>query len=328
MQSTVEGETRDGVVVRLLSLSKARLSLLVALTAFAGYVVASPGGLDWIKLFWTVSGTLLAAAGANSFNQWLEVDADSRMKRTRSRPLPARTMTAPQAFFFAVIVSILGLWILYRGANPLTAGLALFNILLYVLVYTPLKYKSPLCTLIGAVNGAIPPMMGWTAATGSLGWGGWLMGGLLFTWQIPHFLALAWLYRSDYERGGFVMLPAVDPKGLVTRRVTLLYAMAVIPLCLLLFLSGLTGPFFAFGALILGMALVIAALKLYTEASSINARRVFLGGLAQLFLLIVLLAADHPPLRDRAPVVSDSIARNLESATGAPSVPFPASPDD
>jgi len=299
---------------RFMQLSKARLSVLVTLTTLAGFIVASPGGIDWTRLMWAVLGTLLAAAGANSFNQWLEVRADAKMIRTRNRPLPANRMSSTQALAFAVGVSIIGLGILCRGANPLTAGLALFNIVLYGWVYTPLKYKNPLCTLVGAVNGAIPPMMGWTAATGELGWGAWLLGGLLFTWQIPHFLALAWLYREDYARGGFKMLPAVDPEGLITRRITLIYSLAIIPICLTLFLSGLVGLYFALGALILGVALVISAVRLYGEASSKNARRLFLGGLAQLFLLIVLMAADRPLVHQPLPQVVEPLAYSIEVA--------------
>ena len=190
-----------------LELSKARLGALVVLTAFVGYVLGARGHLSLGVGLAAVAGTALSAFGANILNQWWEVERDRLMHRTKSRPLPSGRVDRRVALAWGLLSTAAGLSILALGTNLLTTGLSLFVILLYVVVYTPLKVRTPLNTVIGAICGAIPPMMGWAAATGRLDAGAWILGGILFVWQIPHFLALAWMYRDDYELGGFRMLP-------------------------------------------------------------------------------------------------------------------------
>ena len=198
-----------------LELGKARLSTLVVATTAVGFAVA-PGRFDALLFAWTLLGTTLAALGANSLNQWAERERDALMERTRTRPLPSGRLAAREALAAGVLESLGGVALLAALVNLLTALLAAFVILLYVLVYTPMKSRSHLNTLVGAVCGAIPPMMGWTAVTGALDPGAYILAAVLFVWQIPHFLALAWLYREDYQRGGYKMLPHSDPSGRLT----------------------------------------------------------------------------------------------------------------
>lgn len=274
-------------------LSKARLSALVVATTFVGYFLAYRGSLDFWNLFWAVTGTALAAAGANSFNQWYEVALDANMKRTCSRPLPAGRVSPYFAFAWALSCSMAGVLSLAFWVNPLTAALALANILIYVLVYTPLKTRSSLCTLVGAICGAIPPIMGWTAATGQIDSGAWILGAVLFVWQIPHFLALAWLYRDDYERGGFKMLPIIDPNGQMTCLVILLYCFALIPVGASSTLAGITGFYSLIGSVLAGGYFLYLGFKLYGNRSRENARTVFFASLIYLPLVMGLMIADR-----------------------------------
>jgi protoheme IX farnesyltransferase len=191
-----------------------------------------------------------------------------------------------------VVSAASGLVVLASGTNLLTAGLSLFVIVLYVLVYTPLKVRTPFATLVGAVCGAIPPMMGWTAATGRLDIGSWILFGILFCWQVPHFLALAWLYRDDYERGGFRMLPAVDASGRATGSVAFAYAMALVPLGVFVFLEGLAGWAFLAGSLGLGFMFSHAAWRMAAQRSHLIARRLFLASLVYLPLLLGMMVLD------------------------------------
>ncbi len=285
--------------VRLLrayaELTKVRLVLLVVTTTAVGFLMASRGRPGALALCSTLLGTALAAAGAMALNQLLEMARDARMERTRHRPLPAGTISPRHAEVFGVLTAAAGLIVLAFGANPLTALLGLTVVLTYTLVYTPLKPRTPLCTLAGAVCGAIPPMMGWTATGAGVGFGAWLLGGVLFLWQIPHFLALAWLYREDYERGGFRMLPVVDASGRVTGQMVVLYSLALVPVGLLAALGGITGWLFAGGSVLLGSGLVMLSVRLAALRTELVARRLFLATLAYLPLLLGLMVADRLP---------------------------------
>jgi len=274
-------------------LTKARLSALVVATTAAGYALGSAGRLDLAGLAWAVLGTSLSALGANGLNQWLERARDARMERTRERPLPSGRIEPAGAFAVSLVLALVGTAILVAGTNALTAGLNVLTVALYVLVYTPLKTRSSLCTLVGAIVGAIPPMMGYAAATGTIGAGAWILSAVLFAWQIPHFLSLAWLYREDYRRGGYVMLPLADPNGRITFEVTVLYALALVPLGLASFLAGLTGWVSVAGSLTLGGAFFMLTLQLRRRRGDREARRVFLASLVYLPLLLGLLVADH-----------------------------------
>ncbi len=280
----------------LLVLSKARLCLMVLITTLVGYLLAVPTPV-WTVLLATLAGTLLTAFGANALNQYLERDIDARMVRTRLRPLPAGRLSPQVAMIYGVAVCMVGTFVLLAWSGPVPAGLAAITILLYVLVYTPLKRRSTLNTLVGAVCGAIPPLIGWSAGTGGLETGAWLLFALLFVWQMPHFLALAWMYREDYARGGLKMLPVVDPEGHITFPVTVVFAFLHLPLGLLVTLLGVAGPWFAFGSLLLGLWWAWLGLRLYRSHSDRDARRVFLASLAYLPLALFLMVADRGPGR-------------------------------
>lgn len=276
-----------------LELTKARLTGLVALTTAAGFLLASQGAWDLWTLLWTVVGTGLAGGGSNGLNQWRESNLDGRMDRTRTRPLPSGRISPRHALAFSLLLSALGVAVLASFVNALTAVLGAITVLLYVLVYTPLKTRTSLCTLVGAVCGAIPPMMGWTGAVGRLESGAWILAAILFAWQIPHFLALAWLYRTDYLRGGFRMLPLADRGGALTCHAVVLYCAALLPMALGLSMVGVTGWVFAIGSVALGGTFLSLGLRLYRRRNDREARRLFLGSLAYLSLLMALMVVDR-----------------------------------
>ena len=280
----------------LLTLSKARLSSLVLVTTLVGYLLAAPIP-DATVLVATLLGTMLTAFGANALNQYRERHLDALMHRTCRRPLPAGRMDPDWALVYGITVSLFGTFVLLAWSGPLPALLAAGTVLIYVLVYTPLKRRSTLNTVVGAVCGALPPLIGWSAATGSIATGGWLLAALLFVWQIPHFLALAWMYREDYARAGMRMLPVVDPDGRITFPVTVLFAALHLPLGLLVTLTGVAGPWFALGSLGLGLWWGWLGLRLYRSHSDRDARRVFLASLAYLPLALALMVADRGPGR-------------------------------
>jgi protoheme IX farnesyltransferase len=300
-----------------LKLSKARLTLLVLSTTAVGFLFA--GRALALPLFlWTLLGTGLAAAGANALNQWVEYRPDAVMERTRERPIPSHRLTRGHALTVGLASATVGVAMLASRVNFLTAALGAFVVLFYLLVYTPLKRRTPLCTLAGAVCGAIPPMMGWTGATGSVGFGAWALALTLFLWQIPHFLALAWLYRDDYARGGFRMLPAVDPFCRITGLLVVLYTVALLPLGLLFFLGGLAGWAFLAGSLALSTGLLTLGLRLQRARDERHARMLFLGSIAYLPLLLGLLVIDRGP--------APGMERTAFLAEARPSAPLSPAP--
>ncbi len=312
-------------IADLLQLAKFRLSLLVVLTAGVGLVVASHGGVDRARLAWTCLGVALAAFGANALNQVQEMRLDALMERTRGRPLPAGRIGRRAALALGLGWAGGGVALLALLVSGPAAALTLANVALYNLAYTPLKTRSTLCTLVGAVCGALPPLIGWVAAAGTVGLGGWILAAVLFVWQVPHFLSLAWLYRADYERGGFRMLPVLDRAGRVTTRLLVLYALALLPLGVAATLAGMAGRLFAFGSLLLGAWLAATGLRLWRDRSDASARRVFLASLAYLPLLLGLLVADAAPRRrPQAPYLSPR-GSLLEAAAPAPAR-VPATP--
>jgi protoheme IX farnesyltransferase len=285
----------------LLELGKIRLSLLVVVTTAVGFALGSGADLAWTRLLWTVVGTLLAAVGANALNQWWEVARDARMERTRSRPLPARRLAPGVALAFGVLAGLGGPLILATRVNAGAAQLALATLLIYVLAYTPLKVRTPLNTLVGAVVGALPPVLGWVAVRGQVDPATWVLAGLLFVWQIPHFLALAWLYREDYARGGFRMLPVLDPAGNLTGCVVVVYLLALVPLSLLLTVLGTTGPVYAAGAVVLGTVFLGLGVLLERRRTRAAARRLFLASVIYLPLLLALMVIDRRTEEDGPP---------------------------
>jgi protoheme IX farnesyltransferase len=284
-----------GIVSDYMALTKARLSALVVLTAAVGYVLAAPI-IDWAILLWTIIGTGLAAGCASVLNQLIEMRRDGLMHRTRSRPIPAGRMSAAHGLVAGALMGYAGLMILSLLVGLVPALLALITIALYAGAYTLLKTRTTLNTMVGAVCGAIPPMIGWTSGSGRLDAGAWILAAILFLWQLPHFLALAWLHRDDYARGGFVMLPAIDRSGGLSARVSLLSSLALVPVCMMLTLNGLTGWTYAAGAAVLCLALAFAAMRLLQRRDDASARRLFLASVIILPLLLGLMVIDRGPI--------------------------------
>lgn len=279
-----------------LILTKVRITALVLVTTAAGFMLASGPRLSLALLAWTLLGTGLAASGAAALNQYVEREVDAKMRRTASRPIPAGRMTPARGLSVGVGLSAIGVGLLAGLVNGLTALLALATVLLYVGVYTPLKRMTPLNTMIGAIPGAIPPVMGWTAVTGALGLPAGVLFAILFLWQLPHFLAIAWIFRDDYRLGGFPMLPVVDPEGEATGRQVALYCAALVPVSLIPTFLGLAGPVYFFGALILGLGFLASGLMMAMHRGGKEARRVLLASVTYLPLLLALLAVDRAPL--------------------------------
>jgi len=284
-------ERKNAMLDDVLELVKARLSLLVLITTLVGFLLGWQGPFDWVLLVATLLGTALSAAGAAALNQWWERDIDSRMKRTRDRPLPARRMQPQDALLFGLFFSLSGVAILALFANPRAAFLAFATIAIYILVYTPMKRISSLNTLVGAIPGALPPLIGWVAARGQYNTEGCLLFATLWFWQMPHFLAIAWMYKDDYADGGFVMLSANDPEGSVTSRQALLYSLFLIPVTLLPSILGFNSPIYFFGALALGLAFTAFALRFMMQRSRAAARNLFFSSIIYLPLLLGLLVA-------------------------------------
>jgi protoheme IX farnesyltransferase len=270
-------------------LAKPGITFMVGLTAALGYYIAARGALDWRVLLHLVGGTLVSAAGAGALNMVLERRLDAKMERTKNRPLPAGRLGAGEATAFGVLLAAVGVAWLAVGTNVLVAALSALTIASYLFAYTPLKTKSSICTLVGAVPGALPPMMGW-AATGSLSVGAWLLFGILFFWQLPHFLALAWMYREDYERGGMPMLSVEEPTGASSGRQVVLQTLALLVVSLLPFGFGIAGEAYLAAALVLGAAFLGFGVAFAVERSRARASRLFFASIAYLPLLLAALA--------------------------------------
>jgi len=275
-----------------LALTKPRLNFLVVATTLAGYYLGADR-FDRALLLHTIVGTALVAGGAAAFNEVFERDTDGLMRRTRLRPLPSGRMRTTTATWFAAAISALGLTQLWLGANPLAAGVAFATLASYALVYTPLKRRTSLSTLVGGIPGALPPMIGWAAATGSLSLGAWVLFAIVFLWQMPHFLSIAWLCREDYARAGLPMLPVVEPDGRSTSQQVVLYATVLVPVSLVPTLLGLAGRVYFAGAAALGLAFLALALQFARRRDNESARRLFLGSISYLPLLWGLLLANH-----------------------------------
>jgi protoheme IX farnesyltransferase len=275
-----------------LALSKPRITLLVVITAAVGYTLAAP--VFQADVFLAVlCGTALVAGGASALNQYLEREADARMLRTRDRPLPAGRLTPAEGLFFGLAIAGAGLAVLAAGTTPLAVALGLAALGSYVLAYTPLKRVTSLCTVVGAVPGAIPPLMGWAAARGCLDRTAWALFAILFLWQLPHFLALSWIYREDYARGGFPMLAVSDVDGASSGRQALLYAAALLPVTLAAGLFAQAGMVFLWGALAAGLAFFVCAALFARRREVAWARRLFLASVLYLPAVLALMVWDR-----------------------------------
>jgi len=282
--------------VSYLQLTKPRLTAMVILTTWLGIALAQrvtavtlPG---WVFLH-TLLGSWLVASGAAALNQVLERDLDAQMQRTQNRPLPAGRVSVRGAWVFGLLLSFVGAAELWIFVNGLTAALAGATWVIYLWIYTPLKTKTSLSTLVGAIPGAIPPMMGWTAVSGQVTAEAWVLFGILFLWQLPHFLAIAWMFRDDYARAGFPMLPVVDPDGGSTARMILLYSAVLIPVTLLPTSMGLAGFFYGISALALGIAFFACGAIVAWQRTIFSARRLMLASVIYLPLLLGSLAWAH-----------------------------------
>ena len=274
------------------ALAKPRLNMLVVASALAGYAMATTDGIAPVRLIATLAGTGLVAGGASAFNQLLERDLDGLMRRTRMRPLPDARLQPLEAGIFGAAITITGLLLLAAFANLLAAGVALATLLSYVVVYTPLKRRSSFGTVIGAIPGALPPVIGWAAARGDLSTEAWTLFGIVFLWQLPHFLAIAWIYREDYARAGYPMLPVIEPDGHSTARQSIIYAAALLPLSLAPTLLGMTGNFYFAGALVLGVAFIYLTYRFARTRAVRDARTVFFGSILYLPVVWILMLAD------------------------------------
>ena len=277
-----------------IELTKPRLTILSVLTTLAGYFLGANGSIEFGTLWQVLAGTFLVGGGCGALNMAIEHDHDARMKRTQSRPIASARMSVREAIVLGTVFSIGGLVWLYVAANPLTAFIALLTFVSYVFVYTPLKRISPHNTLVGALPGALPPLIGWAAATGGVSWGGVALFTLLFFWQMPHFLALAWMYRKDYERAGFRMLPSVDPHGDTTSRQILLYATGLLPISVIPTIVNLSGTVYLVGSLVLSLTFVYFGFRFMRDRTNRSARSVFHFSLAYLPLLLLLMVVDGP----------------------------------
>jgi heme o synthase len=253
-----------------LALTKPDVSFLVLITTAAGFYMGSRGPIDWLRMLHVICGTMIIAAGTAALNHYIERESDRHMRRTATRPLPSGLLGPREALVFGVVLCVAGATYLAIASGYLACVLGLFTCLSYLLAYTPLKTRTVWATFVGAIPGAIPPMIGWAAATGKLDAGAWVLFAILFVWQFPHFHAIAWMYREDYARAGILMLPVVDKDGIRTYRQIILYAGALVAISLLPSLLGLAGVLYFFGALVSCTALVQVCL--WAAHSKTNAR--------------------------------------------------------
>lgn len=273
-------------------LTKPGITRMVALTTAAGYALA-PGPFDLVRFIHALVGTALVAAGAGALNQHFERAVDARMNRTRDRPLAAGRIDPRSALAFGLLLGALGSAYLAAFTTWAAAFLALGSLASYWLVYTPLKPRTSISTIIGGIPGALPILIGWAATGQPLGPAAWSLFGIMFLWQIPHFLALAWIYRDDYRRGGLAMLSVDDPKGDSTSRQAVVYALALLPVSLLPTAYGVAGFGYFLAALVLGLAFIGLALVLARRRDLRSARRLFLGSLIYLPAVLAALVIDR-----------------------------------
>ncbi len=275
-----------------LALTKPDVSFLVVMTTVAGYALGTRGPLDWLRMAHTVFGTTLIAAGTSALNHYFERDTDALMRRTASRPLPSGQLKPREAFWFALSLLAFGTAYLALATNALATMLGIATSVLYLFVYTPLKRRTTLATFVGSFPGAVPPLIGWAAARGTLNIEAWFLFAMLFLWQFPHFDAISWVYREDYKRAGIKMLPTVDPEGKRTFREILMTAALLVPVSLLPAVTGLAGARYFFGAVVLGIMLVEVCLWAAASKTNIRAKWLMHATVLHLPVLLGLLIYD------------------------------------
>jgi heme o synthase len=289
------GLMRSDVLSGYWSLTKPEVNFLIALTAATGFWMGAPASLahfPWTSLLHTLVGTVLVASGAATLNQLIELRFDAQMRRTARRPLVSQRIEPSHALWFGISLSVIGAIYLAVTTNALASLLSIFTLLGYLFLYTPLKRKTPLCTLIGALPGATPPLIGWAAACGRLDGNAWLLFAIVFLWQLPHFMAIAWMYREDYARAGYVVLPAGKSKDHFVAWQTLLPSLALLGVALVPAIRGESGVVYLAGALVLGSAFLCYGAHFAFRMSTVSARQLLFASILYLPLLLAFLALD------------------------------------
>ena len=284
-------QTRAGKLAAYVDLTKPRITMLVTATAAAGYCLGSTGGIDYFRFFNTAMGIALLSSGLGTLNQYIERDLDRLMRRTEMRPLPTGKLQPRQALWFGVALSVVATVYLAVLVNPLSAALGVLTLAAYLFAYTPLKTRTTLSTIIGAFPGAMPPFIGWVAANGQITIEAWILFAILFLWQFPHFLAIAWMYRDDYKRAGIRMLPVVEPDGRITGQQIIAYTVLLVPVSLMPTLVHLAGAVYFYGALALGLWFLYYSARAARQRTTWQARKLLLASvlyLPALFALMVL----------------------------------------
>jgi len=279
-----------------IELTKPRITWLILMSTAVGYFFGHQGAWSFWSVLHTILGTALIASGTAALNQWYEREADRKMRRTAGRPIPSGRLSADRALIFGILLALAGFAELGFGLNWLAGFLGLFTLLSYLFLYTPLKQRTPLSTLVGAFPGAMPPIIGYAAASGVLDAQAWTLFAILFLWQFPHFLAIAWMYREDYERAGIRMLPVVQPSGEATARQIVLYSLALIPVSMAPSLLGMSGKIYFFGALALGLWYLYSGVRVAFDRTILRARAVLLVSVIYLPLIYGLMLLDRPSL--------------------------------
>lgn len=274
-------------------LTKPRITFLIVLTSAAGFALASPGKVNYGALLSAMFGIALLSSGIATLNQYIERDLDALMRRTADRPLPTGKLLPWEALLFGSGLTVLAEIYLAVMVNPLSAVLGLTVIAGYLFAYTPLKTRTTLSTMVGAFPGAVPPLIGWAAARGSIGIEAWVLFAILFLWQFPHFLAIAWMYREDYGRAGILMLPVVEPDGRVTAQQIVVYTILLLPVSLLPTVLGISGKVYLYGAIVLGLLFLYSSVRAALSKSRQEARRLLLASVIYLPLLFILMVLNR-----------------------------------
>ena len=284
--------TRDRLAAYA-ELTKPRITFLIVLTSAAGFALASPGSVDYLALGRAMLGIALLSSGIATLNQYIERDLDALMRRTADRPLPSGKLSPREALVFGVALTVLAQVYLAVLVNPLTALLGLTVISGYLFGYTPLKTKTSLSTMVGAFPGAVPPLIGWAAARGEVSIEAWVLFAILFLWQFPHFLAIAWMYREDYSRAKILMLPVVEQNGRVTAQQIVVYTVLLLPVSLLPTVLGISGKIYLVGAIILGLLFLYSSVRAALSKSRQEAKRLLLASVIYLPLLFILMVINR-----------------------------------
>lgn len=292
-KARIEGLSSRERVLAYVDLTKPRITFLIVLTAAAGFALGAKGGLDYLLFTHAMLGIALLSSGIATLNQYMERELDGLMRRTMLRPLPSGKLAPVEALIFGAGLTIIAEVYLALLVNPLTAMFGLAVIAGYLCMYTPLKTRTTLSTAIGAFPGALPPLMGWTAATGEVTTGAWVLFAILFLWQFPHFLAIAWMYREDYGRAGIRMLPVVEPEGRVTGQQIVAYTLMLLPVSLLPTLLGISGRIYFYGAILLGSLFLISSISAALSKTTQQARRLLLASVLYLPLLFGLMVLNQ-----------------------------------